>query len=473
MNRESPNSSEPTENANYGARWPWLLAIVSGLIVLVAILLPRPDANPPATPAMTNGGWSVTSPNAPGQRSARDPSFHLPSGPGLTAEEIVAGKVIQFAKSRRKLAHAMAERFKIPVPDEFERFFDAAEAGRYDEMKAIYKSLRQQRENGTDTAWYGPQWRTIIETQGAADAAHDWPAQKLLDYGNAVLDSLRPGMIYAGGTDPGCFIPTMLNDTSDGERHIVLTQNALADNTYLEYLGFLYGDQMKTLTTEDSQRAFQEYLADAQRRLQHDLQLLNEPKQIRPGEDIKMVENRVQVSGQVAVMAINEKLFQTLLEKNPDASFALEQSFPFESTYANATPLGPIMELRVRDEQNALTAERAAQSVDYWRTIAQQLLADSETPPGSDPRKAYSKLVSEQAALLLNRNYPAAAEQAFRIANEICPSSPEAVFRYINLLTGQNRFQDAVQVGENAVKAAPENQQFRDLLDRLKQMKKG
>ena len=104
------------------------------------------------------------------------------------------------------------------------------------------------------------------------------------------------------------------------------------------------------------------------------------PKQVRPGEDIKMIENRVQVSGQVAVMAINEKLFQALMEKNPDASFAIEQSFPLESTYANATPLGPIMELRVRDEQNALTAERAAQSVDYWRATAQQLLADPETP---------------------------------------------------------------------------------------------
>ena len=139
----------------------------------------------------------------------------------------------------------------------------------------------------------------------------------------------------------------------------------------------------------------------------------------------------------------------------------------------DSQPLGPIMELNVRDEQNALTADRAAQSVDYWRAIAQQLLADSQTPEGSNPRKAYSKLVSEQAALLLNRNYTAEAEQAFRIANEICPSSPEAVFRYINLLTGQSRFKDAVQVGENAVKAAPENQQFRDLLERLKQMKKG
>src|SRR5207302_4052378 len=121
---------------------------------------------------------------------------------------------------------------------------------------------------------------------------HNWPAQRLLDYGNAILDSLRPGMIYAGGTDPGCFIPTMLSETGEGERRISLTQNALADSTYLKYLDFLYGDRMATLTEDDSQRAFQEYLADAQKRLEHDQQFPNEPAQLKPGEDVKIVDNR-------------------------------------------------------------------------------------------------------------------------------------------------------------------------------------
>jgi len=231
-----------------------------------------------------------------------------------------------------------------------------------------------------------------------------------------------------GGTDPGCFIPTLLNETSDGERHVVLTQNALADGSYLDYLSFLYSDRMTTLTKEDSQRAFQEYLGDAQKRLQRDQQFPNEPRQIRPGENVRLADNRVTVSGQVAVMAINEKLFQTFMQNNPSVSFAMEESYPFASTYAQATPLGPIMELRVQEDQNALTAERAVQSVDYWRATAQQLLSDPATPEESDPRKAYSKMVSSQASLLLARNYAAEAEEAFRIANEICPSSPEAVF---------------------------------------------
>ena len=236
-------------------------------------------------------------------------------------------------------------------------------------------------------------------------------------------------------------------------------------------MSFLYGDQLSTLTQDDSQHAFQEYLADAQKRLQHDQAYPGEPKQIRPGEDVHLTDGRVQVSGQVAVMAINEKLFQTLMEKNPDATFAMEESFPFASTYSNAAPLGPIMELRVQDSQDSLTAERAAQSVDYWRTTAQQLLIDPETPDGSNPRKAYSKMICAQAALFLDRNYASEAEQAFRIANEICPSSPEAVFRYVNLLVGQKRFSDAIPVAENALKVDPGNEQFRDLLNQLKSQK--
>jgi len=461
------------------SRLPWLLAAGCVLVIFIALLSLRKDRNATAPsvsadnppPAATGGA----APSARDWFPARRSSPRSTVEPAPTATEIVSNKVAQFAQSRRKLAHAMAEHFKLAVPDEVERFFDAAEAGRYDEMKAIYQSLRQQRENGGDKSWYGPHWRTIIETQGTADAAHDWPAQKLLDYGNAVLGSLRPGMVYVGGTDPGCFIPTLLNETSDGDRHIVLTQNALADGTYLDYLGFLYGERMTTLTKDDSQRMFQEYLADAQKRFGHDQQFPNEPRQIRPGEDVRVIENKVQVSGQVPVMAINENLLQTLMKNTPGVSFALEESFPFRSTYANAAPLGPIMELGVQDPQNALTADRAAQSVAYWQATEQQLLADPDASGSPETLRAYSKMATSQAHLFADRSFNREAEQAYRVATEICPSSTEAVFGYVSLLIGQARFEDAIPIAENAVKASAETRekrQFRDLLEQLQRKAK-
>src|SRR5204863_9363372 len=134
----------------------------------------------------------------------------------------------------------------------------------------------------------------------------------------------------------------------------------------VEYMNTLYGDRFATLTDDDQKRAFQQYTTDAQKRLEHDQQFPDEPKQIRPGENIRMVDGKVEVSGQAAVMAINEKLLQTLMAKNPDLSFALQESFPLKGTYADALPLGPLMELRAQDAKNIFTPERAAQSLDYW-----------------------------------------------------------------------------------------------------------
>ena len=354
------------------------------------------------------------------------------------------------------------------MPADVERFFDAAEAGRWEELKALWRAIDAGRTNGNSPEGQWVVLQAVKETYGVAKVAHDWPAQQLLDYGEAVLGSLRPGMVYVGGTDAGRFIPTLLNETGDGERHIVLTQNALADDTYLQYLGFLYTDQMATLTSEDSQQAFQNYIADAQKRLTHDQDFPQEAAQVRPGEDIRVTDNRVQVSGQVAVMLINENLMNMLVSKNPSLSFALEESFPFKSTYADAAPLGPIMELRAQDGQNAFTADAAARTLDYWRAATEQLPIGSGAGGNMDVLQAYSKLVATQAGLLAAHSFNAEAEQAYRLATEICPSSPEAVLRYVSLLSDQQRFTEALPVAETAVKADPDNQQLRNLLDVLK-----
>ena len=439
------------------------------MITFLGLLLPR-SRNAPANP---RGATDAASRGAVANSAAVERArllHHQPgSGPAVSAEETVASKVIQFAQSRRAITRAMAKRFKVEMPADVERFFDAAETGRWDELKGLFESLKQRRQVPDGSEGLETLWPAILETYGVAQVAHEWPAQKLLDYGDAVLGSLRPGMIYVGGTDAGRFIPTLLNDTSDGEQHVVLTQNALADSTYLQYLGFLYADRMATLTGDDSQQAFQNYMADAQKRYTHDQDFPQEPRQVQPGEDIQVTDGRVQVSGQVAVMMVAENLLNTLMSKNPSLSFALEESFPFKSTYPDAAPLGPIMELRAQDSSDAFTADAAAQALDYWRTTTQQLPIGSDTSQDQAVLRAYSKLVATQAGLLATHDFNAEAEQAYRLATEICPDSPEAVFRYVNLLVTQQRFVDAVPVVETAVRADPDNQQLRNLLDTLKQ----
>jgi len=468
MREFTPGQAGTPEDAKNRFRWAWLLMIGAVLVILTAVLAPRPANEPTDHSSSTNAptsGIATTSflkTRIPQLRHLWD----LP--PGVTAEEVVTNKVSQFARNRREVLHKLAKHLKLEVPAEFDKFFDAVEAGNWDKAHDLFEAIKKIRYS-TGTEAMAELLPVLTETYGVAEAAHAWPAQQLLDYGQAVLGSLRPDMVYVGGNDAGLYIPTLLNETSEGERHVVLTQNGFADGGYVQYVRFLYADRLATLTSEDSQRGFQDYLADAQKRLQHDQQFPNEVRQIRPGEDVRVEENRVQVSGHVAVMAINEKLFQTLMDKNPSVSFAINQSFPFQSTYASAVPLGPIMELR---NQDGLTPERAVQSVDYWRTTSQELLSDPEITDSSPARQAYGKMAAEQAALLLDREYVAEAEQTFRMANEILPANPAIVFRYVSFLAGQNRLDDAIPLVRNAANLAPDNKQFRDLLENLQKTKK-
>jgi tetratricopeptide (TPR) repeat protein len=380
----------------------------------------------------------------------------ISAGPGRaktpqTAEEIVASKLNQFARDRLRITRAMAKRHQVELPDEVDQFFNAVAAGRWQELNELYHKLEKIRDGDDNLRSV---WPPIMETLLVAECAHSWPAQKLLDYGQATLGSLSPGMIYVGGTDPGRGIPTLLNETSGGERHVLLTQNALADATYLDYVSFLYGDQLTLPTEADSKQAFDSYLADAQRRFQHDQQFPDEPKQVRPGESIQSIPGagtdssgnptpQIEVSGNVAVMSINERIFQGILDKNPGSSFAVEESYPFLSTYASATPLGPLMELQSPNGQNGFTLDAAGDALDYWRGASEQLQTDAEAPEGSEVRKSYSHMAVAQANLLARQNYPAEAEATYRIAMELEPSSTEAVYGLSTLLGQSGRLDEA------------------------------
>ncbi len=453
MQKPSPGLFGSERELQYLSRWIYVLGIGSVIIMLLALALPRPKTSTAASAPLKKNADAPLSSSA-AERSRLPHGF---SGPALTPEEIVARKVSQFARNRLKIAHAMAERFKVSVAPDVEKFFEAVAAGRWEELNAGFKALKERRDsgNGEDLRTL---WGPILETLLIAECGHDWPAQKLLDYGQATLGSLAPGMVYVGGTDPGRGIPTLLNETGEGEQHIVITQNGLADASYLKYVDFLYGDRMASLTSDETQKAFQDYITDAQKRLTHDQQFPDEPKQIRLGEEVRMVDNHVEVSGQIAVMSINENLLRMIMGKNPDLSFALEESFPLKSTYPNAVPLGPLMQLGVQDAGSSFTQQTAAEALTYWRDTAQQDFADDASAADSPARLSYAKMAAAQAALMADHHYPAEAEQAYRVALQISPASPEAVYGLGQLLATTGRADEARQLVANFERSRPPNQ---------------
>jgi hypothetical protein len=440
------------------SRWPRLL--VGGCLLVILLGLLNSSRHPSTDLAeLTTGGRE-------GENEEGDPNFSRTrlgrishSTPTRSAEEIVAAKLAQFGQSRLELVNALARKHQVTVSDDVKAFFAAVESGNWDAIDAAYKKLNGGDSSAGHAEGRAPElqhlWPAIVDAYGAAEQVHEWPAQKLLDYGNAVLSSLRPGMVYVGGTDNGRWIPELLNETGNGERHVILTQNALADGTYLDYLRLQYDDRLSNLTADDSQRAFQEYLADAQKRLEHDTRFPDEPKQLRPGEDVRGTENRIQVSGQVAVMSINEKLLQALMAKNSDTEFALQESFPLKGTYADALPLGPLMELRAKDGQNAFTPERASQWLDYWRNTTQQVLSDPEAVSASSTLKSYSHDTVSAANLLAEHKFTGEAEQAYRLAMQLWPENPESVSGLADLLLGAGCEKEARQLFDDFTRQNP------------------
>ncbi len=428
-------------------RWLGILIALGGLTVLLGLFYFRPVRRPAA--GQHAAGMASRADRSSERRAQSLPGAHpaLPGEP--TAEETVARKLAQFAISRLEFAHALARRHNVQVSPDVERFFAAIQSGNWDEIETAFKKI-----NGGDaSAGHAdrspdvvPIWPAIIDAYGAAEQVHLWPAQQLLDYGNAILGALRPGMVYVGGTDNGRWIPELLNDTADGEHHIIVTQNGLADGMYLDYLRMQYDDHLANLSAEDSQRAFSEYIADAQKRLTHDQQFPDEPKQIRPGEDIRVTDGRIQVGGKVAVMAINERLLQTLMDKNPGISFAIQESFPLQGTYADALPLGPLMELRARDDQNTFTTDHAAQSIDYLRNTAQQVLSDPEALASESALKSYSHDTVAAANLLGAHNFPTQAEEAYRLAMQLWPANLESVSGLAEVLARTGRENEGRQL---------------------------
>ena len=278
-------------------------------------------------------------------------------------------------------------------------------------------------------------------------------------------------------------------------------------------LGGVYPDmEMITASNDDSQRCFKEYLDDAQKRLDHDRRFPNEQRQIKPGEDVRIVDNRVTVSGQVAVMAINALLTKVMFEKNPDREFYVEESFPLDWMYPYLTPYGVIMKINrnplpdlsqeIVDRDHAFWSEYSTRLIGNWITydttvsnicdFANQIYIRKEKPASykgdwafirdGDGQKAFSKLRSSIAGVYNYRigasrtpqdqqRMLKEAEFAFKQAYAFCPYSPEALFRWVNLLLTTGRIDDALLIATTSQKLDPFNGQIENLIFELKRIK--
>jgi len=415
-----------------------------------------------------------------------------------------------FFAAKAAQAHRLAELEQKPLAPEVWPYFQAGMGGNWQTATNLWHAMRQRatqylgNTNADEKICSTMVWSPILETDLAWEQFANWREKYVLAYGNDIIKSIPPGSIYFGGTDPGRGVITAMSEShAEGKPFFTLTQNALADGTYLDYLRAMYGATISTPTAEDSQRCFQEYMADAQRRIPL--------HQLKPGEDVKIVGGQVQVSGQVAVVSIDGLIAKTIFDRNPGREFYVEESFPHDWMYPYLSPNGLIMKIN-RQPLPRLSEELIRQDHEYWSSYLRPMLGNwlnYDTPVAEvaafaekvygkhdlggfkgDPQfvedtwaqKAFSKLRSSIGGVYdwraTNANTPAEKQQmakeadfAFRQAYALCPTSPEALFRYVRLLLSLNRLDDARLVAETTLKLDPEDAQIRSLLEHLKNFK--
>jgi tetratricopeptide (TPR) repeat protein len=313
--------------------------------------------------------------------------------------------------------------------------------------------------------------------------------------------------------------PLLVQSTTAGQNNIIRLNRRMLEEAYpgdiTRSLGGVYPDtEIIMPSAEDSQNCFNDYLMDAQRRLQHDSEFPNEPKQIKPGEDVHVDNGRVQVSGQVAVMSINGLLTKVIFDDNPDHEFYVEESFPLDWMYPYLTPFGVIMKINrhpvpeltqdIIDRDHAFWSQFSRRTVGNWITYDTSVkqvcdwaekvylrhdfsgfTGDRKFIRDDDGQKAFSKLRSSIGSSIYqwrsrpqNSHIPAErarvtkeAEFAFKQAFAYCPYSPEAVFHFMDLLLQQNRIDDALDILKTCQKLDPYNQQIDDWVDQLTRSK--
>jgi hypothetical protein len=424
-----------------------------------------------------------------------------------------------FCEAKEQQARALATNLNLTVSPDIWDYFKAAKQGDWLGVSNAYAQLKpragQYIGSVNDSTVNTPIWQTIIEVEIAYESFAMGGTKYPLAFGEGIIQSIPAGSIYFGGTDPGRGLVTALCKSQiKGDPFYTLTQNALAGELYMVYLRSMYGKRIYIPTTNDSQKAFQDYTQDITRRMEHDRQFPNEPMQLKPGEDVHTDrDGRIQISGQVAVMEINGLLVKDIFDHNTNCEFYIEESFPLEWMYPYLSPHGLIFKLN-RAPMAALPAEQVAADHAFWSKQCGAMLGDWLKPETSVSNvcafaeavygrkdyshftgdwefvtndfdtKAFSKLRSSLGGMYAWRlkNQTEAGDKArmrtetdyaFKQAFALCPISPEAVFRYVNFLLAQRRLDEAILLAQTAHELSsadsPDYHQFESLLMQLKQ----
>jgi thioredoxin-like negative regulator of GroEL len=353
---------------------------------------------------------------------------------------------------------------------------------------------------------------------------HDFGYQfgyRMFNPGGGYPEMDRDAVLY-GGTDPGRFVPTYMifcesfaapdqrfRDPNFDRRDVyIITQNALADNTYMSYIrdhydvtrpnptnlatlakfepwqralfhfswrhmdrSFKYPKDPIYIPSEtDLQRAFQEYVEDVQRRKQ-----AGQP--MNPDENVEIVGGSVQVRGVGGVMAINGILTKWIFDRNKEKhSFYVEESYPIPWMFPYLEPFGIIMKINKEplpspEQAPAQWGQIVERDRAYWDKLCADFTVRPEFKRDGDAQKTFSKLRAAIGGVYAFRKMYSEAVYAYQQALRLCPDSPEANFRLAQIHIELGQVDEAIKLLSDWQQLDPLNRKITDALRQIEGLK--
>jgi tetratricopeptide (TPR) repeat protein len=329
-----------------------------------------------------------------------------------------------------------------------------------------------------------PLWSNF---QGCSQAGH-WFGYY---YGSDMMRDMDPNAVYLGGSDAGRFVPTYMafvesqqpdqwkadwvvhpDETAKighgFERRdvAVITQNALCDNYYAQYIREQYDPRFRPATWTPFEKWLgrdQAYPVIPVTCVSNDElrdcwdEFARQPDVV---ERMARGEPELRQGVEADVFELNGVVAKKIFEKNKkDHTFYLEQSVPIDWMYPYLLPWGLIFKLNPEPMDKlpdaAVSADRK-----FWDAYSQKLLDDPHYRVDNDAVLVFGKLVYWHSDLYRWRKMDAEQEHFLRLAIKLCPQLQDAVYSLTHLLADQGRFTEAMDVIKQAEQDDPRNDAF-------------
>lgn len=291
-------------------------------------------------------------------------------------------------------------------------------------------------------------------------------------FGHDMLKDLPKGSVVIGGTDPGRFVSTYMifgeslqpgavkKDPAFDRRDLyIITQNALGDPFYMEYL--------------------RDHYSSARPRVKNGFERWLGRKHTYP-EPFLVLPSRKDVDQAVAAAATPDPVTGRRLETVPGIlpfsavlhwiwnqnrgahDFFVEESFALEWTYDYAIPHGLLYRMN-KTKLEKLPEDAVKNDFAFWADYKKRLLDDPKFHADFDARRSFSKLRSTAGNIYRHWKMFPEAERAYKEALELWPCEGNSLNSLMLLQWDRGEFDEILKYYDQAAREDPRGQSWKDL----------